>query len=248
MIANLMMYARPELEGAHARLWALIRARLGRRGIDAPENLAQDADPFTVWRAPDLVLSQTCGMPYRTALHGNVQLVGTPDYALPECPAGHYRSVIVAHTDSPADSARDLLGGTVAYNDALSQSGFAALYTHLGGDWFAVSVRSGGHVASARMVAERHADIAALDAQTWRLIRRYEPFARDLRVLEHTAPTPGLPLITAMGQDTDAIFDAVESAIAALAPEYANLLDLRGLIRIPTAEYLAVQTPPPAVI
>ena len=77
MIASLMMYARPELEAPHARYWQAIRAALAARGIAAPAALSNDAPEFEVWEDPALVLSQTCGMPYRTRLHGRVTLVGT---------------------------------------------------------------------------------------------------------------------------------------------------------------------------
>ena len=78
MIANLMMYERPELQGAHARFWDLVRSALADNGIAAPETLSQDADANSVWTDPEMVLSQTCGMPYRLWLHGKVQLIGTP--------------------------------------------------------------------------------------------------------------------------------------------------------------------------
>ena len=59
MIASLMMYLRPETAEAHARYWALICEELAARGIAAPETLNNKAEEFTVWKAPDLTLSQT---------------------------------------------------------------------------------------------------------------------------------------------------------------------------------------------
>lgn len=248
MIASLMMYARPELQGAHDRLWAAIRRSLGARGIEAPATLSQVADPYTVWRARDLVLSQTCGMPFRTRLHSHVHLVGTPDYGLPGCAEGQYNSVIVVRRDETAQAAAEMLNRRAAYNDPLSQSGFAAFYAHLGGRWFAQSVQSGGHVASARMVATGAADIAAIDAQTWRSIERFDAFAKDLRVIDRTRPTPGLPLITGLTQDAGSLFAAVQQAIRSLDERDAAALDLRGIVQIPAAAYLAVPTPPHGVL
>jgi len=68
-------------------------------GIDSPEKLSQDAEEFSVWRHPELVLSQTCGMPYRIWLHGHVELVGTPNFGIDNCPAGYYRSALVVRAD-----------------------------------------------------------------------------------------------------------------------------------------------------
>ncbi|MCX8955299.1 hypothetical protein OU790_17900, partial [Ruegeria sp. NA] len=73
MIAMLGMYDMPEVQAANDRFWGLIRAHLGY----GPEQLTRDADVWQVWLDPELVLAQTCGMPYRTRLHGRVQLVGT---------------------------------------------------------------------------------------------------------------------------------------------------------------------------
>ena len=90
MIASLPMYARPELDYVISHLWDLIRKNLSKKGIPAPITLSQDAQDIISWLDPGLVLSQTCGMPYRNILHGKVQLVGTPNYDLPNCPPGHY--------------------------------------------------------------------------------------------------------------------------------------------------------------
>lgn len=241
-----MMYARPELETAHANYWAAIRTALARRGIDAPEKLAQNAGGFPVWEDPSLVLSQTCGMPYRTGLHGRVQIVGTPDYGLEGCPAGYYNSAIVVRADDTRTSLPEFATASLAYNAPHSQSGFAALYNHLlpSGIWFSTRLESGGHLASANMVAQGQADLASIDAQTWRLIQRYEPIASQLRVLEFTGPTPGLPYITGLHHDPNSVYDAVSEAISTLPEADAKALDLHGIVRIDTADYLAVPNPP----
>lgn len=246
MIASLMMYQRAELSAAHDRLWVLIRDGLRGRGIQAPDALSQEADEFTVWLDPQLALSQTCGMPYRLWLHDQVSLVGTPDYGVDGCPPGYYRSALVVRADDPRADLPAFKPARFAYNQSFSQSGFAAPYGHLQarGFFFADRVQTGGHLASARAVAEGAADIAALDAVSWRNMERFEAFAAQLRVLDWTAPTPGLPLITAARNDANAVFEAVQDAIAALAPDDAQALGLKGIIRIPKADYLAVPNPP----
>ena len=61
---------------------------------------------------------------------------------------------------------------------------------------FARLVETGAHVESARAVAEKRADIAAVDAVTWRGITRHaEPMPMPmLRVLGQTRATPGTGL------------------------------------------------------
>lgn len=247
MIASLMMYQRRELAAAHNRYWALIRTHLRAAGIDAPDTLSQDAEEFFVWKHPGLVLSQTCGMPYRLWLHDNVTLVGTPDFGLEDCPPGYYRSALVVCADDPRDGAAAYKNALFAYNQTFSQSGYAAPFEHLRplGFFFENRLQTEQHLASARAVAEGQADIASLDAVTWRNIKRYEPFAEKLRVLEWTAPTPGLPLITANGNDADAIFGAVKRAITELSPDDVALLGLQGIVAIAKDAYLAIPIPNP---
>ena len=113
------------------------------------------------------------------------------------------------------------------------------------GFWFEDRSQSHGHRNSAQTIAEGRADIAALDAVSWRLIQRYDAFADRLRVLDSTGATPGLPYIAAAGADRAATFAALRDAIAQLTPEDADTLGLRGLVDIPKAAYLAVPSPPP---
>ena len=245
MIANLMMYRRPQLEGAHNRYWGLIRKNLQDAGIDSPEYLSQDAEEFYVWKNPDLVLSQTCGMPYRRWLHDKVALVGTPDFGVKGCPAGYYRSAIVVRKDDPRNDLVDFEDAVFAFNQTFSQSGYAAPYWHMKakGVWFKNQTQTEQHLKSAKVVAYGNADIASIDAVSWRLMSRYGHFTRKLRVLEWTNPTPALPLITAQGNDAAAIFEAVKTAIAQLRPEDQKRLGIKGIVRISKDAYLSIPNP-----
>ncbi len=243
-LASLPMYDWDELRGPTDRLWALIRDGLRAGGIDAPTDLHRGSQ-WNDWLNPGLILSQTCGFPYRTALHGKVKLVGTPDFGLPEAPPGYYYSQLVVRADAPGDWAA-FLDGTLAINGYDSQSGWAAPQNHAAGvnRRFERIKVTGAHVASAAAVADGLADIAAIDAVTWRLITAYRPaIAQRLRAVTRTEPTPGLPLITAPGNDSQAIAAAVDAAMAALSAADRAELGLRGLTRIPAEAYLAVPTP-----
>lgn len=245
MIASLTMYAYPHLDGAHRRFWSLIRARLDAAGFDSPLQLSQDMPEMTAWRDPDLILSQTCGMPYRLFLHDEVQLVGTPDYRLESCPPGYYRSALLVRKNDRRSCIGDFAGARFAYNSEHSQSGFAAAYMHVmaHGFWFEHRLHTGQHLKSARAVAAGRADIAALDAVSWLLIREHLALDDELRVLDWTSPTPGLPYITARGFDASAVYCAVESGIRDLDVADREALHLHGLLSIPKSEYMAVATP-----
>ncbi len=238
MIAALPMYDRPELTAETDRFWGLIREALRDLGQAAPETLTRDRDPWEIWQAADLVLAQTCGLPYRARLHDHVTLVATPDYGLPGCPPSHYNSVIISR-----ESAQ---GPRAAINDPLSQSGWAALveWARAEGHRFTVAEITGGHRASARAVAEGHADFAAIDAETWRLMLRYDAWTTDLTEVARTTPTPGLPFITAKGADPAPIRTALTQAIDTLSPADRDVLGLKGITVIDKAAYLALPLPP----
>jgi ABC-type phosphate/phosphonate transport system substrate-binding protein len=246
MIASLPMYDRPETAGANDRLWAGIARALTARGIAAPPALDRATGLWETWLSPDLVLSQTCGLPYRARLHGRVTLVATPVWDLPGVPPGHYRSVIVARRTDPRGHLTAFDGATIAVNEALSQSGWAApmAEAEAQGIAFGAVRMTGAHNASARAVAEGAADLAALDAMTWRMIRRWDDHATLLKEIGTTRPTPALPWITALARDPAPLAAALVEAVAGLSPEDRDTLGLLGTTWIAPEDYLAVPIPP----
>lgn len=245
MIAALPMYDRPENAAAHDALWAAVRDGLRRLGIAAPEALDRSAELWAGWTDPGLVLGQTCGLPFRTRLHDRVQLVAALDYALPDTPPGHYRSLFLTRAGEPGELA-DFATRRFAYNQPESHSGWAApqIAAEALGFRFVPALETGAHRASARAVAEGRADIAAVDWITWRGIERWEPdLARSLRVIAPTGAAPGLALIAAPGADVAALRAELAAAVSGLSPGARDILGVAGLVEIPAADYLAVPTP-----
>jgi ABC-type phosphate/phosphonate transport system substrate-binding protein len=241
-IASLGMYDYPHTAAANDRLWKGIQKQLGH----GPDVLTRDHDPWEIWQSPHLVFSQTCGLPYRAKLHGKVKLVGTPDYGIKGCPAGYYNSVIVVQKSSTAQDEKSLTGQRLAYNEALSQSGWAAPQAHMAKHAvdFKVGPCTGGHKASAQAVATGRADFAALDALTWAMLQIDDPeTSEQLRVLAATDPTPALPFITSKSQDSKTISAAISNAINALDDKDRAALHLKALVQIPASAYLAVPIP-----
>lgn len=241
MHASLPMYDRAQTAKANDQFWSAIRTSLGF----GPKTLTRDMDVWDIWQSPDLLLAQTCGSPYRARLHGHVTLIGTPDYGVEECAAGYYNSVFIARRDDTRHRLSDFHGTTFAYNDAMSQSGWAAPMVHMAvrGLAFASHVQSGGHVNSARMVAEGRADIAAIDAVTWAMVTKYDSFANSLQVIDRTEPTPGLPFIAAKGADKTALFSALKTAIDTLSGADRRALQIKGMVDISADRYLTIPTP-----
>ncbi|MDU8910231.1 PhnD/SsuA/transferrin family substrate-binding protein [Aestuariicoccus sp. MJ-SS9] len=244
MIASLPMYWRAETADAWQALWT--RASAERAGwpqkLLPPEALGDLAGH---WTSPDLLVSQTCGLPFRSALRGRVRYVATPDFALPGSPPGYYRSVAVMRRGDRRgwDELR------LAYNGGDSQSGWAAAVEAFAARNLPLPrsrLHSGAHAASARAVAENRADLAFIDAVTWRLIERFDSVAARLEVVHETAPTPGLPLITGQPGQAPALREALGDAIRSLPDaSRAALGGLSGLCVLPEARYLEMPLPPP---
>lgn len=241
MIAQLGMYDRPSTRGANDKFWSLIRDALGY----GPAQLDRNTPVTEGWLHPDLLLSQTCGYPFRALLAGKVTLIGTPDYGLEGCPPGYYRSVFVARADDLRDKLTEFDSARFAYNEALSQSGWAAPRHHADqiGIRFGTLLQSGAHELSARAVCKGQADFASLDALTWEMIKADSPWAAELKVIGYTTPTPALPYISALGRDRQELFDAISAAISNLPEDSRNRLHLRGITFIPEEDYRTVPTP-----
>ncbi len=247
MIASLAMYDRAEVQPANDRLWAQIRDGVRSAGKAAPDALTRGENAYwPAWTAPDLILSQTCGFPYRARLHDAVTLIGTPDYGVEGCAPGYYRSVFVARRDDRRSEITAFDGAALAFNEDMSQSGWAAPqnYAATHGLTLRPHLRSGGHINSARAVAEGRAEIAALDAVTWAMIQRYDSFATALKVVGQTDPTPGLPYISANGADSALLFQIVSDAVANLPAQDRQALCVRGFVQLAPQAYLDVPTPP----
>ncbi|KAA2313184.1 hypothetical protein DL237_15660 [Pseudooceanicola sediminis] len=242
MIVSFQMYDRPETAPVYDRLWQATRNALGY----GPAKVTRDSDLWHTWQNPDLLIAQTCGLPFRSRLKDRVTLIGTPDPGLPGLPPGQYHSLIVVHRDAPARSFADLAGLRFAYNEAGSQSGWAALAAHAALHDIPLGplLPTGSHAASARAVADGGADAAALDRLTWHLLEAFEPFAGSLRVIARTQPTPALPLITALGRDPAPLRTALSAAISVLSPAERTLIGFQRLVAIPDAEYFAIPLPP----
>ncbi|MEM9434776.1 MAG: PhnD/SsuA/transferrin family substrate-binding protein [Pseudomonadota bacterium] len=234
--ASMPMYDRPETRAANDRLWQLTRHALGF----GPAALSRPNDDLTAhWMHPDLVLSQTCSLPFRTALKGQVQLVGTPVYDLPVLPGAYFSVIVARMLDAPIEAAR------VAINGPESQSGWAALwefYQSLGtrpGRIF----QTGAHARSAKAVADGVADIAAIDAQTWALIKRYDRFSDSLVELAQTPPTPALPFICGRNVDAGKVQNALKWAIAELDEADRRSLRFLGLVEALETDYTTLPVP-----
>ena len=245
MIASLPMYDVPEAVGANDRLWNSIRTELAREGIDAPAKLQREADRYDVWRHENLLFSQTCGLPFRKELHNSLTLVGAPDCELEACEPGYYRSVFVASHSCAKSRFTEFNGARLAFNGDDSQSGWAAPMQEAKANAMEFSdfLETGSHEASAYAVFRGDAEIAAIDVSSWRLILMLKPWAKELKTVGFSRPTPGLPFVTGFPEIADVLFHAVRDAVSLVDERDKRFIPYRGLVRIAKSEYLKIPLP-----
>lgn len=242
--ASLGMYDLPWLQGATDMFWAAVRDHLRAAGLDGvPATLDRDRPLAEIWRDPNLLLAQTCGLPLITTLRATVRLVATPCYDLPGCDGPYYCSFIVVAADNDAAGIEDLRGSRAVINDWESQSGMKALRAAIlpFADFpeFFSNVRvSGSHWRSLAAVQAGSADIAAIDCVTYGLLGEH---LTGTRILQRTRSTPGLPLVTAAATPDATLAMLVAALTDAmtqpnLAPARAAL-HLSGLVRLSLGEY-----------
>lgn len=238
----------PALRAETDCLWRALRDALREAGETAPDSLDRSRPPLDVWTDPGLVLSQTCGLPFARHLFGRVTLIGAFDHGLPGTPAGWYHSVLVVRDDDRRTALREFRGSVAAVNETGSQSGHGALAVVVApaagrnGSFFRRSVVTGAHRASAEAVRTGRADIAAIDAVSWRHMCAHDGAGPGLRILMRTAPTPGLPLIGRKGADPARLRNAVSSALAALDPTILDRLGIAGVVVMQPEDYAPLAT------
>lgn len=149
-----------------------------------------------------LVITQVCGYPYVHELRDTWLAVATPTFSfLPSDPPGHYHSVIIAPRDTRGDI-RALSQGVIAVSERRSQSGHHALIQKLAEEGVKQSAKAnrvletGSHAQSLRAVALAEAQLAAVDAVSFHLLKHSEPtLCAKVREVARTPPTPGLPIV-----------------------------------------------------
>jgi phosphonate transport system substrate-binding protein len=186
-------------------LYAAVAAFAGRRlGIAtelvagrAPEELVDaDVDVGFLCSPPYIRLRALPGDPVEVlaapVLQGS-RFAGTPVYF----------SDVIVRRDSRFRSFADLRGGSWAYNETDSYSGYWAVRRHLAemneeGGFFGLVVEAGFHRRAIRLVAEGRVDAAAIDCQVLELeLARQPGLGARLRVIETLGPAPIQPVVAA---------------------------------------------------
>lgn len=193
----------PALGVAWQAVLLAVIAGLQRRGwTDTLQSVDPGEDLMAFWRAPDMLLSQTCGYPLVTALQSEVQVLAIPEFDLPGCSGSDYSSLVLV-PEAGVRSLADLRGKVAVINQWHSHSGMNALRHSVAplartGRFFSRVLVSGSHMESIAMLQRGQGDVAAVDCVTFGLAQRAAPAkVAGVRCLLSTQSSPGLPLIAA---------------------------------------------------
>jgi ABC-type phosphate/phosphonate transport system substrate-binding protein len=202
LYASFPWYDLPEMHASNDALWNALRGLLDAAGLtELPEQLDRERTHGTDFNGACL-FTQTCGYPLFTTARGHFTVLGSPRYDVAGATGSWHRSYIVVGKTSALDELEQLRGTRFAINEIDSNSGMnlpRRLFAPYASDkrFFADTVVTGSHAASAALVSQGGADAAAIDCVTFALLARYRPGAiSGLRVLAQTRSTPTPPLVT----------------------------------------------------
>jgi ABC-type phosphate/phosphonate transport system substrate-binding protein len=170
--------------------------------------------------------------------------VATPIYSVEGCEGPRYSSAIVVNRDSDI-TISSLKGRRFAYNSDSSLSGYRsmrAIHGELDG-FFGEIIKSGGHRDSARMVANKTAEVAAIDAVCWHMLQRFEvETASGLQVIGWTEKRPALPLITSLETSTEKVSILRQTLENISCTAQANAIFVTGFEDVPISEYSSLSS------
>lgn len=232
---SLPMYDWPEVRDA-TDAWAHGIARhLRDHGFpEAPFTLLRRNDYREDWKAPDLLLSQSCGYPLSHEYSGALVPVVTPHYAVEGCSGPAFSSFVFVRTAGNIRQLTDLRGRICVFNDRQSMSGMLALKLVFApcaenGGFFGRAIETGAHVKSLECVQRGEADVCSIDAVCVALARRYRPgLLAGLTEIVRSPLVPGLPYVTSAMRSADERLRLRQSFAAAFADP--QLEDARGAL------------------
>jgi len=151
-----------------------------------------------------------------------------------------YHGLIVAKADSAASSVDDLKGGTFAFVDPNSTSGYLVPLVHFIEDrkvepaaFFSEVRYAGSHQAVLLQVRLGHVDAGATnDLDLARAIQGGDIKANELKTLWTSDPIPGSPIVARKGMD-EALLNTLRSALV-------DYDDADGLARMQSRGFIAV--------
>lgn len=204
MLASFPWYDLPSVQWANDSLW---------RATGYPGELKRDRTTSELWHDPDLLVTQACGLDLFLS-EAPIEPIAAPVFDL-DCDAGMYFSYIVGNIN----------GRVAAVNSLSSRSGWSALLTKCTPQRVVVT---GSHRASLAALRSGTADVAAIDAVTWSIIKRDSPAEiSGLEIADRSSDAPSPPYVVRRGVDHENVFRSLHTAIG-----LAESLNAKSALRV----------------
>ncbi len=243
------MYDFAEVHTSTMQIVEALATSLSAIGLDAhaevPNALVHE-ELMNVWRSPDMVLSQACGLPFVEELHHFVNVIGTPVWTDVSDDRGGYQTVIVVRESLQVSNIAEVGGLRPVVSNSQSLSGWCSLGialsdTAIDPSFVQPFAHSGGHARSLQMLQDGKADIASIDAATFRLLKRHRPaLTNDLQIIARGPLVPATPFVLSKtcGVSTDEVFQAVEEVFQrqGLREAFDNI-GISGFVRLTNSDF-----------
>jgi ABC-type phosphate/phosphonate transport system substrate-binding protein len=204
----------------------------------------------SVLRDSGLFIGHTCGYPLMKHLQDAVTPFCVPVFDVSGVEGNLYSSRFIVATDSAINSLAECGGRIAAINSRDSNSGMNVLRHAIAKlnpatPFFASTVNSGGHLQSLTAVAEKRADVAAIDCVSFQFIEDQLPeLTARVRSIGDSVKTCGLPLVMSNAKlpstDTQQILVALNRALNQVNPLIREQLHLSHFASVSFADYQGI--------
>ncbi len=236
-LASLPMYDHAPIAGKTDLWWQVIRNELLLRGIAAPNHLTRSDDSRSIWRNPELLLTQCCGYDLMVNGYEELEPIVTPVYGYDDSEDGTYCSYIVVSKASNIGTASDLKNSRLAINGYRSHSGYNAMREFMAeelgpGQHGQDLVVSGSHYNSMKMVADGEASAGAIDCVTYGIVKSYAPaLVEQLSILGKSPTHAVLPYAVPSIMNGEAKAMLQSALFAAFnSPEHQDVRDQLNIV------------------
>jgi len=199
---------------------------------------------------PSLWFGQTCGYPLMTGLRDTMTPISVPIFNVDGCDHTGYSSLLIVAEDSKINTLDQCQGLRAVINTRDSNSGMNVLRHAVAtfnrqGKFFGEIMISGSHLQSLTEVANKNADIAAIDCVSYRLIEDTWPeLAARVRSIGFSAKTCGLPFVMpnpgVENNNMEGITDNLNQALSLLDNHHKKRLHLNGFEEVDIGEYQGI--------
>lgn len=231
-VAALPWYDGPSTYASFDDFWRVVGRVLLTDGVEGvPVELERNMPVETQWRHRNLLVSQCCGLDLFFDSTRDLEPFAVPVFESLDCADGMYYSHVVSAARQTPVHPR------LAINSPTSRSGHAALLAWLNDrdlDW-TIAIHSGSHAQSVAALRSGTADVAAIDAFTWRHLDH-----EGLHVIGRTSDVLAPPFVRRADSDVPA--PTLIRAFAAAGTEAGPAVGIHSVMPVARRDYDAVAT------